>query len=170
MTSVIDSTAQFESRLKELGLNVPFIQAVKNHGVSTLSHLAFALGQPGQAIDDTAVDAFIQAALGRAAALNEMASLKRAAFEAQTYLVATLRQNVERNDDQPRKIAFAERTTRLNALKAALAGVTIQGELEPAHSLLDRACSIHEQNCLKYLDLAVPPKIVSLHWSAGPLF
>ncbi len=32
--------------------------------------------------------------------------VKRAAFEAQTYLVATLRQNVERGEEAPHKIAL----------------------------------------------------------------
>ena len=67
--------------------------AIKNHGVTTLSQLAFAVGQPGQPLVDATLDAVMQAALGRAAALNEAAAVKRAAFEAQTYFVATLRQN-----------------------------------------------------------------------------
>ena len=154
MTSVIDSTAQFEARLREANLTPEFIRALNTHGVTTLSHLAFALGQPGQAIADNTVENFVQAALGRVGQLNEITALKRIAFEAQTYLVATLRQNVERGEDQTRKIAFAERNTRLAALRAALTGISIQGEHEPSHSLLDRACGIYDSNSLKYLELS----------------
>ena len=137
MTTLIDSAAHFEGRLQELGVGAGLVTAVRNHGVTTLSQLAFAVGQPGQPLVDATV--FLQAALGRPPALNESAGIKRAAFEAQTYLVATLRQNVERGDDVPHKIAFAERASRMEALRAAVLGVSISGEHDPAHCLLDKA-------------------------------
>ena len=154
MTSLIDSTAHFESRLRELGLPQPFIDLVKAHGVRTLSQLAFAVGQPGQPLVDNNIDNFVQAAVGRNASIAEIAVLKRAAFEAQTFLVATLRQNVEKSDDVPRKIAFAERASRLQALQNAVVGVQISGEHEPAHCVLDKACHMFETNTLKYLEPA----------------
>eukprot|EP00438_Fugacium_kawagutii_P006143 Skav228576 [mRNA] locus=scaffold1470:20582:34006:+ [translate_table: standard] len=117
-----------------------FIDAVKAHGAQTLSQLAFALGQPGQPIQDAAVDAFITAATHRAATLQEVANLKRVAFESQTFLIATLRQTVERSDDTPKKIAYAERATRMENLRRNLTGVSITGELEPAHCLLEKFC------------------------------
>ena len=66
------------------------INNIKTHGVGTLSQLAFAVGQPGQPLQDAAIDNFIQAAAGRPPAVGESAILKRAAFEAQTFLIATL--------------------------------------------------------------------------------
>ena len=102
---------------------------------------------------DAVIDAFLQGALGRAPALNEAAAIKRAAFEAQTYLIATLRQNVERGDEARHKIAFAERASRMDALRAAVVGVSISGEHDPAHCLLDKACQMYETNTLKHLDL-----------------
>ena len=154
MTSLIDSAAHFESRLGELGLTAGLITNIKNHGVGTLSQLAFAVGQPGQPLMDVAVDQFIQTATGRPPAIGESAILKRAAFEAQTVLISTLRQNIEKTDEAPRKIAFAERTSRMQALQAALAGIEITGEQEAAHCVLDKACNIYESNTLKYLDPA----------------
>ena len=80
--------------------------------------------------------------------------LKRVAFEAQTYLTATLRQAVDKTDDTPRRIPFAERTTRLEALRMVLGGIGISGEHEPAHALLDKACAMYESNNVKYLELS----------------
>ncbi len=154
MTSLIDSRAHFESRLKELGLSQALVTNILAHGVETLSQLAFAVGQPGQPLTDASIDQFINAATGRAPAIGEGAILKRAAFEAQTFLIATLRQSVERTDEAPRKIAFAERSSRMEALRAALTGIEISGEQEPAHCVLDKACNIYESNTLKYLDPA----------------
>ena len=154
MSTLIDSAAHFEGRLQELGLTPLVVNAIKTHGVSRLSQLAFAVGQPGQPLADDVIGAFLQGALTRPPALNETSAIKRAAFEAQTYLIATLRQNVERGDEAPHKIAYAERTSRMEALRGALAGVSITGEHDPAHCLLDKACQMYETNTLKHLDLA----------------
>lgn len=64
-----------------------------------------------------------------------------------TFLIATLRQSIE-------KIAFAERSSRMQALRGALTGIKISGEHEPAHCVLDKACQIYESNALKYLEPA----------------
>lgn len=154
MSSLIDSKAQFESHLKETGINQPLITSLKNHGVQTLAQLAFAVGQPGQAIQDANIEQLVQRAHGRAPQLTETAILKRVAFEAQTYLTATLRQAVDKTDDAPRRIPFAERNTRLDAIKLALGGIGVTGEHEPSHHLLDRACAMFDNNTVKYLDLA----------------
>ena len=154
MTSLVDSEAHLTSRLRELGLVPAVIDAINRHGVTTMSGLAFAIGQPGQPIQDAAVDNFVTAAIGRAANLRETTAVKRAVFEAHTFLIATLRQSVEKPDDVPRKIAFAERQTRMEQLRQNLAGVDISGELEPAHKLLDKTCTIYEANSLTYLELA----------------
>ena len=154
MTSLVDSSAQFESRMREMGFPPNFIDQVKHHGVRTLSQLAFALGQPGQPIQDATVDAFIQAATHRVSTLSEVANLKRIAFEAQTFLVATLRQSVDRNEDVPKKIVHAERTARMDLLKRTLVGVNIQGELEPAHCVLDKFSHMFELNSVKYYEPA----------------
>lgn len=58
-------------------------------------------------------------------------------------------------DSQPKKIPFAERSTRMTALRNRLAGVSITGELEPAHVLLEKACSLFDQNLVKYLEPAI---------------
>ena len=154
MTSLIDSTAQFESRLREAGFPANFIDQVKLHGVTTLGQLAFALGQPGQPIQDNAVDGFIQAATLRASTILEVTNLKRIAFEAQTYLIASLRQSVERPEDSPKKIAHAERAARLDQLRRLLTGVSITGELEPAHCVLEKFCHMFDTNTVKYWEPA----------------
>ena len=154
MSSLVDSTAQFESQLHETGLGAPLVAALKTHGVRTLAQLAFTVGQPGQPIADASIEALIQASIGRAPTLNETSILKRVAFEAQTYLTATLRQAVDRTDDAPRKIPMAERSTRMEAIRANLGGLNISGELEPAHSVLDKMCGMYEANSLKYMDFA----------------
>ena len=153
MSSVVDSEAHFDLRLSELGLSDPFINALKNGGIRTLSHLAFSIGQPNQVLSNDDVTNFLQGLLGRAPSLVESSSTKRLTFEAQTYVVATLRQGLEQQDEAvPRRVAHAERTTRMSALQLALSGVSISGELDPAHILLDKATAMYEQNIVKYIE------------------
>ncbi len=82
-----------------------------------------------------------------------MACLRRLWFEAHTIAISEIRQRVEaRTDDTPRKLPVAERSFRLNALRGQLAGVRIQGPLEPAHSLLDFVHQMREDDTLRYVD------------------
>lgn len=155
MTSVVHSSAHFGARLLEAGISQVTVDAIKTAGVDTLSRLAFAVGQPNTPLSNDEVNAFLQGALGRPPTLLETTTIKRVAFEGQTYLVASLRQNIEQTDDSmPRKIAFAERNARMDTIKAALAGINIQGEFEPAHLVLDKACGMYEKNVVTYLEPA----------------
>ena len=153
MATVVDSTAHFDARLLESGISQTVLDSIKASGVDTLSRLAFAVGQPNQPLANDDITGFLQTALGRAPSLLETSTVKRLAFEAQTFLVASLRQSIEQTDDSvPRKIAFAERASRMQAIKTALLGVNISGEFEPSHLLLDKACSMYEKNIVVYLE------------------
>ena len=153
MSLLLESEAQFTARALEIGLGPDALQAIKDAGASSLSQLAFAVGQPGQPISPQDVDQFLRGALGRDPSLAENAHVRRLAFEAQTLLVASLRQVVDsREDSAPKKIGAAERETRMTAIRAELGGLTIADENEPSHALLEKACQIHESNTLKYLE------------------
>lgn len=99
MTSLLDSSAHFEERCAKLGLTPAFVTALAGSHVDNLSKLAFVIGQPGQPIQNQDVTDFLQNALGRAPTLAETTALKRLGFEAHTYLVATLRQQVDQSDE-----------------------------------------------------------------------
>ena len=40
----------------------------------------------------------------------------------------------------------------MEAIRNELGGKSITDEYEPSHALLEKACQIHESNCLKYLE------------------
>ena len=88
--------------------------------------------------------------------LAETTALKRLGFEAHTFLVATLRQQIDQSDDtQPRRVAIAERNQRMDSLRQDLRGIEISGELEPSHGLLDKCCAIYDSNSIKWLEPSV---------------
>ena len=156
MTSLLDSTAHFEERCVKLGMVPAFVTALAGSHVDSLSKLAFVIGQPGQPIQNQEVSDFLQTALGRVPTLAETTALKRLGFEAHTYLVATLRQQIDQSDDtQPRKVAFAERTQRMDGLRQDLRGLDITGEMEPSHGLLDKCCAIFDSNNVKWLEPSI---------------
>lgn len=156
MSLLLDSEAQFSSRALEVGLTTGVIGDLKAAGVGTLSQLAFVVGQPGQPILAADVDRILHAALCRAPTLAENAAVRRLGFEAQTLVVANLRQIVEQRDDgAPKKIGAAERETRMATIRAELGGLSISEENEPSHILLDKAVQIYETNTVKYLEPSV---------------
>ena len=85
-------------------MNQQYVDALAAVQVDSLSKLAFVIGQPGQAIQNQDVTDFLQRALARVPTLAETSALKRLGFEAHTYLVATLRQQIDQ-----RKISMRER-------------------------------------------------------------
>ena len=134
MTSLQDSTAHFEEKCLRLGMGQRFVAALAAAHVDNWSKLAFVIGQPGQPIPNQDVTDFLQRALNRVPTLAETSALKRLGFESHTYLVAALRQQIDHSDDsQPRKVAFAERTQRMDRLRNDLRGLDISGELQPSH-------------------------------------
>ena len=93
---------------------------------------SFAVGQPGLQLVDAEVESFIRSATGVEATFQQLTSTKRLAFEAHTYLVASVCQSVEQKDETARrKMPHAEGTTRMEELRTSLRGVSISGELEP---------------------------------------
>lgn len=75
MASIVDSEAQFETRLRELGCGDRELNAIQAHGARTLSHLANALGQPNQTISNDEVSAFLQSAFSRSPTIQELGSI-----------------------------------------------------------------------------------------------
>ncbi|CAK8997880.1 unnamed protein product [Durusdinium trenchii] len=88
MANLIDSEAHFQSRALEVGMSDGVRQALRDGGIRTMSHLAFAIGQPNQPLTNDEVGAFLRTLLSREATLQEVALIKRITFEVQTYLVA----------------------------------------------------------------------------------
>ena len=67
-------------------------------------------------------------------------------------LVASLKDMAEPSESAaPKKVGVAERNARMDQLRTQLAGVSLTGQLEPSHALLDLAVQQWENRCLKYV-------------------
>ena len=153
MTSIVDSEAQFDLRLDQVNVPGALRVALKNSGVNTISSLAYSFGQPGQPISNDEFTQWVRQ-LDPSATVGGVASLKRLLFESQTQLLALLKEQVTNPDPlSAKKVPQAEKEARLANLRARLTGVLIEGHTEPAHSLLDQASQMYDQNILRYIPL-----------------
>ena len=153
MTSILDSEAHMARRLEETGMSQNGVRSLNQAGLTTLGRLAFAHGQPGVALNETAFAAFAQNILGALMTLGDQATLKRLLFESHTMTLSQLKEAITNPEaSHTRRVPAVEREAKLTRLRNQLAGVLIERQLEPAHSLLDAAAQQWESRQLLYLD------------------
>jgi hypothetical protein len=160
MASIVDSEASFLARSKAIGFPQELIQKLVDAGINSAAKLAFSCNYNPQSNDDKPLEDMITAANGgNPITLGQMACLRRMFFEAHTLVMADLKTQVEKTDDQaPRKIPAPERNARYEAQQRRLLGVALSGELEPAHSLIDAVLQQAEDQAVKYLPPHKCPK------------
>ena len=95
MTTIVDSKPYFKQRAAEVALTERVVNALATTGVVTLSQLAFCVGQPGQILPQDDFNKWGTSLL-QDLTLGEKGSLKRLILEAQTLLVASLKDFAEK--------------------------------------------------------------------------
>ena len=144
-----------------MGLSTTSLNALKGHGLATLGKVAHAISTPGAAPAPEALEEWVRDNL-RGANLGDHAALRRLIWEGGALATAELRDQLTNPDGAAhRKVPDAERSRRMDTLRASLSGFLIQGPLEPSHSLLDRAAALERDNQLRYLS---PESCTSRIW------
>ncbi|CAE7831241.1 unnamed protein product [Symbiodinium sp. CCMP2592] len=127
------------------------LRALADHGIDTLSKLAYSCGQPGTPLPQSEFDDFISTVMP-AALLGEKGSVKRLLFESQALLLNDLREQVTQPDKwSTRDVPTVERQKRMEAVRASIPGVVLEGSLEPSHGLLNAACRMEREGQLRYI-------------------
>lgn len=154
MANPADSEAHFDERANAYGLPAVLLTELKNNGIRTLGHLAFAIFRPGADFDENVFNQWARDLnQGVAPTMGALAALRRLHFESEVVLTASLKATVEATEPMaPKQIPIAERNARLAALRQRLTGVNIHGVGEPSHSLIDEACHQYETRTLKYIE------------------
>ena len=117
---------------------------LNRQGINTFSSLAFAIGAPSQPPSDAVFDAFAQRVF-TLPSMGQIGKLRRLLFEAQSYVLAQLKMSVSGDQSSmARKLPVPEKPARLADLKHRLSGVVLEGEKEPAYSLIDLCQTIYE--------------------------
>lgn len=156
--TITESVATFEQRARDANLSQEWIDAFKASQLATLAKLCYAVTLPGTAPTDAQVTALMQQLRpGVAPSLADASAIKQLIFEAQTFMVYSLKSAVQ-GDEETKRLAPAERRVRLERQRTDLTGISISGPLEPAHALYDLCTAMVEANEIKYIS---PTKCLS---------
>ena len=152
-TTILESPATFESQAERASLSNPYILALKAHGISTLSKLAYAVTTPGVSPSDAQVTQFLQTIRpGVDPTISDSTAVKRLILESQTLTIANLRATLQSSDDSgAKRIAPPERSARIAAQKVRLSGMDLSGPLEPSFWLYDTFSNMLDSGELKYV-------------------
>ena len=153
--SLTDSEPNFRARAKSLGIQDVILDSLCTHGLNTLAKFSFCSAfVPGNS-DETPFVTAMQAAIGHAPSVGELASLRRLFHEAYGLTAAELKSTVERTEDMPiKKLAQPERADRLQRQQQKLKGLRIEGKMEPSDRLCDLANSMYEENRLHHIEIS----------------
>ena len=143
MASLIDSEAQFFQRVDDLKISRQVKSLLKDAGICSFGTMGYGHGRPGQQIADRDYEAWFQAKLDPAGSLSDVANVKRLLFEAQTLVLASLKDQITSSETTVKKVPAAERDSRMQVVRQQLAGLLIEGSLESSHVLLDACASMH---------------------------
>ncbi len=151
--TILESPATFESQAERASLSNPYILALKAHGISTLSKLAYAVTTPGVSPSDAQVTQFLQIIRpGVDPTISDSTAVKRLIFEPQTLTIANLKATLQSSDDSgAKRIAAPERSARIAAQKLRLYGMDLSGPLEPSFWLYDTFSDMLDSGELKYV-------------------
>ena len=151
MAFLIDSNAHFVKRCKEINLSVQTINRLDSLGLKSLGQIAHVVGSPGQPLPEEDLRDWTSANLPNLS-VGDAASLKRILFEAQTLVLAQLRQTVADPDNISRqKLPDAELEQRAQLFKNSNPGLFLDSTMEPGHSLVELAAAQEKSNVLKYI-------------------
>ena len=153
--ALVESIAAFEQRCDELNAGGQIKVGLRNQGINCFSLLAFSVGSPQSPPSEAELTAFAQTVYGAVPTIGQIANLKRLYFEATTLVIASLKQSVanERTDQQmnTKKLPIAEKRARAENQAGRLSGLSLVGELEPSHRVVDLANHIMETGSIIWI-------------------
>ena len=153
--TLVESNAAFVQRCNEMDASGNLVTLLNAQNISMFSGLAFAMGTPQSAPTDQQFDNLARTVYGAGATLGQTSLLRRLHFEATTLMIASVKQRVDSEAadkvDSVKRIPIAEKRHRLVQQSNRLAGISINGELEPSHQLLDLTNSILESGALVWI-------------------
>ena len=147
----LDSEAHFEARVNQLGLQ-PQLEKLKKLGFRTFGRFAHSSTFVPGVSDGAILEKDLIVKVLGTRDHPEACQLQRLFYEAYTLISVDLRRQVDRTDeDLPRRLPVAERESRRRELSSKLAGMTLEGELDPSNRLQDIANDMYEENLLRYI-------------------
>ena len=154
MSAYAESAASFRHWCSEIGLSPAEVTALETQNIKTFNNLAYAVcGQPGQ-LDAGRFGQVMDGAF-HSPTIGLESMMRQLSYEAITVAVAAIRQRVEPHQEgQLKRLPPQERDERIKRQAASITGFVIQGDYEPAHSVVDFFTTMLEECAPKYLPLS----------------
>ena len=151
MASLVDSTAEFSRRAKEL-LGETFFPNIVAETIESFATLAFSVADQPNHIDDAKLDALAKKVFKtQTLTLGQSGSLRRLAFEGLAFSLQDLKNRGDPEASSSKTLPSHEREHRRSDQVARLKGVLMEGDLEPSHSLVDKAAVMLHDGVVRYI-------------------
>lgn len=147
--AIVDSAAAFEQHCDSIDSTSALKNLLVNQNITTYAKLAFAIGNPQKPPTEEEFANFCTTLNGGTdLTLGEITDVKRMHFESVTIVIANLKSRVAADTgvEGVRKIPNAEKQARLITQQKRLVGISITGELQPSHALIDLVNSMCDSN------------------------
>ena len=153
--TLVESNAAFLQRCTEIDATGNFGTLLAAQNITNFSGMAFSMGTPQAPPTDAQFTNLAGVVFGAGATLGQISMLRRLHFESTTLMIASVKQKVDGESadkaDSVKKIPIAEKRYRLGQQEIRLAGISITGELEPSHQLLDLANNVLETGAVIWI-------------------
>ena len=152
--ALVDSRAAFVVHCDKVDSTGWLRRIMEASGLYTFSDLGFAVGTPQTPPTSQEFELFCTG-INRNVdmTISEVSRVRRLHFEACTMIIAHTKQQVAGDSalDGVKKLPQAEKQARLVQQQAKLSGISITGELQPSHALIDLAASMLESNAVLWI-------------------
>ena len=151
--TLADSEAAFSLHCNKLVADGSLANLLVDHGIRSLSALAFSVGTPQSPPSDEMFSDFATRVNGGTPmSFGTQAALRRLHFEASAIIMAELKARAtDTTGDGARRLPVAEKTARLRDQEMRLPGMPIKGELQPSFALIDMVANMKETNCVVWI-------------------
>ena len=155
MASLVDSKAEFTRRAKEL-LGETFFPNIVAENIESFATLAFSVAdQPNHIDDGKLADLAKKVFKNHNPTLGQTGSLRRLAFEGLAFSLQDLKNRGDPEASSAKTLPSHEREHRCAEQVTRLKGVLLEGDVEPSHSLVDRAAAMLHDGVVRY----IPPSV-----------
>ena len=152
--ALVDSNAAFVVHCNKIDGSGWLRNLMSRQNLRSFSDLGFAIGTPQTPATSVEFEAFCtQINSGVDVTISEISRVRRLHFEACTMIVAHTKQQVlgDAGTDGVKKLPQAEKQARLVQQQGRLTGLSITGELQPSHALIDIVASMLENNSVVWV-------------------
>ena len=150
MASILDSKVEFRKRCEELMGADPTSKLVAQ-GLDTFGLYAFAVADQADRLSDTKLADLTHKVYGADPTLGVQSALRRLAFEGLAHSCHDMRLRSEADSVASRPVPALEREAKRTEQVSRLKGLLLEGDLEPAHALIDKCAAMLHDGAVRYI-------------------